>query len=106
MIDREELQKVMKSLNEELSEDELNAMIREADVCYYYIWYKLFSGRFHTKRKANVFLLILFSGWWRWTDQFWRVQGNDGCQIDLYSWEGHEEIKKRIMDSTDQKKKD
>ena len=49
LIDREELQKVMKSLNEELSEDELNAMIREADVCCYFIYYKLSSGKIHPK---------------------------------------------------------
>lgn len=32
LIDREELRKVMSSLNESLSEEELDAMIKEADI--------------------------------------------------------------------------
>lgn len=32
LIDREELRKVMASLNESLSEEELDAMIKEADI--------------------------------------------------------------------------
>jgi Ca2+-binding EF-hand superfamily protein len=32
LIDREELRKVMGSLNESLSEEELDAMIKEADI--------------------------------------------------------------------------